>query len=104
MKSNSMAVLKRKLRASLKLRGMSDDVITKSFQDSFEGGEAKLASIPRNVKLSMLTLFRKLGKQSTVAVSWGKTGKFRVYTETGYKNLMAQGKRVGSRVRIKKVA
>ncbi len=95
--SNSIAIQKRRLRASLKTAGQDETVIEQVIKDTFGGTEGpKLNAIPRTVTRNMLRLFNKLGRPSTLAVSWGKNGKFRAFTDKGYKALMASGKRLGS--------
>jgi len=94
--SNSVAVQKRRLRASLKTLGSSEQVIEDVLKQTFGGSEGpKLNAIPRTVTRNMLRLFNKLGRPSTLAVSWGKNGKFRAFTDKGYKALMDSGKRLG---------
>lgn len=94
---NSISIAKRRLRASLKSQGQDEKAIEQTLKDTFGGTDGPLLkTVPRTVTRTMLGLFNKLGRASTLAVSWGKTGKFRVFTEDGYKSLMAHGKRVGS--------
>ncbi len=104
MKTND-AVAKRRLRKALKLRGLTEKAIDGAIEDTFgNGGGEKLDSVPRAVSRGLLALFNKNGKGSGVTVTWGKSGKFRVYTTTAHKKLVEAGRKTGSRERAAKPA
>lgn len=103
--NKSISIAKRRLRASLKAQGQDEKAIEQVIRDTFGGSDGpKLQSIPRTVTRNMLGLFNKGGRGLTLAVSWGKTGKFKVFTDKGYKALMASGQRLGSSNKGRKAA
>ena len=98
-----MAVLKRKLRASLKSQCLTEVQISATMSATFGSAHAAvLTTIPRKTISKQLALLNAGGRGTAIAIKLGNTGKLRVYTMAGYNGLQAQGKRIGMRPRAPK--